>query len=367
MTLNFSYKFYRTTTDALQAMSEAILVAQKSIYWEIYSLIDDTIGGPFVDILCEKARSGVEVKVIVDAVGSFEMSRLGISRLRGAGVDVVYYNKLSPRLALFNWAQSLGKRNHRKILVVDRETVFIGGVNVAKLYSTWNDLHIRITGKVAAPLLRAFAHSYVRCGGDKNKVRHLLKSKFSIELQEIKNHFKFILHSPIDLNYSRAKRVFFDALSKTNNKFNLLTPYFVPDKNFFYLADEARERGATIDLFLPITPDHKFIEWVSGFYSKMAHKHGINVYLSKIMNHGKAMTSDSAVGFVGSVNYTPRSFFSQEEAGVLFTDRLMVEELNLIFDDWRSSAVALNGSNYLHFGWKGKVKDWLGELFGGLL
>ena len=367
MTLNFSYKFYRTTTDALQAMHEAILGAQKSIYWEIYSLIDDSIGAPFVELLCDKARSGVEVKVIVDAIGSFELSRLAISRLRGAGVDVVYFNKLSPRLKLFSWAQSLGKRNHRKVLIIDRETVFIGGVNVAKIYSTWNDLHLRITGKVAAPLLRSFARSYVHCGGDKNKVKHLLKSKFNVDLKDIKNHFKFILHSPLNLKYSRTRKIFLDALSKTNNKFNLLTPYFVPDRKFFYLVDEARERGAVIDLFLPFRPDHKFIEWVGGFYSKIAHNHGINVYLSHVMNHGKAMTSDDTVGFVGSANFTPRSFFNNEEAGILFTDNFMVEELNLIFDDWRSSAFALDGTNYLHFGWKGKIKDWLGKNLGGLI
>ncbi|EKD43581.1 MAG: hypothetical protein ACD_72C00214G0001 [uncultured bacterium] len=364
---DFSYKFYRTTTDALQAMHEAILGARQSIYWEIYALIDDSVGGPFVDILCEKARSGVEVKIIVDAIGSFDLSRLAISRLRGAGVDVVYYNTLSPRLALFHWARSLGHRNHRKVLVIDREIVFIGGVNVGKIYTTWHDLHLRIVGKVTAPLLRSFARAYIHCGGDRKKVRHLLHSRLSTEWEEIKSRFKFILQSPVNLNYSRSRKIFLDALSKSEKKFNLLTPYFVPDKKFFYLADEAKERGVVIDLFLPFRPDHKFIDWVGGFYSKIAHKHGVNVYLSHIMNHGKAMTADQSVGFVGSANFTPRSFFNNEEAGVLFTDSLMVEELNLIFDDWRNTSLTLDGSNYLHFGLSGKIKDWLGKFLGGLI
>lgn len=367
MTSDFSYKFYRTTNDALQAMREAIFGAQKSIYWEIYSLIDDSVGGPFIDILCEKARAGLEVKVIVDAIGSFELSRLAISRLRGAGVDVVYYNTISPRLAMFSWAKSLGRRNHRKILIIDKDIVYIGGVNVAKIYSTWNDLHVRITGKVVAPLLRSFARSYIHCGGNKKNVRHLLNSKFILEVEEIKKRLKFILNSPVHLKFSRTREIFLNSLSKTNSKFNLLTPYFVPDRKFFYLVDEARERGVVVDLFLPFRPDHKFIEWVGGFYSKMAHKHGINVYLSRIMNHGKAMTADNAVGFVGSANYTPRSFFNNEEAGILFTDNMMVEELNLIFDDWRKTGISLDDSNYLHFGWKGKVKDWLGQILGKII
>ena len=365
MNVDFSYKFYRTTVDALQGMQEAVLAAQESIYWEIYSLIDDEVGTPFIDILCQKAKAGLEVKIIVDAIGSFGLSRLSINRLRASGVDLLYYNSLLPNLLLRGWIRSIWCRNHRKVLVVDREVVFVGGVNVSNIYSSWDDIHLRITGRVTTPLLRSFAKSYIRGGGEKNKIKHLLNPRLKKEWQEFKNRCKFILHSPINSKRSRVKNIFLDALSNTKESFNLLTPYFVPDKIFFNLVAAANERKVKVNLFLPLFPDYKFLEWVSGFYSKMAHKHGINVYLSTKMNHGKAMTSDKQLGFVSSVNFTHRSFFNNEEAGILFNDFSMINELNLIFDDLRQRGIFLNENNYSHIGWKGKVKDWFGKQFGG--
>ncbi len=365
MSLDFSYKFYRTTFDALQGMQEAILNADKSIYWEIYSLVDDSTGRPFIDALCHRALAGLEIKIIIDAIGSFEMSQPSLNRLRAAGVDIVFYNSLAPRWSLRGWARSLWQRNHRKVLVIDKEIVFIGGVNVAASYCDWDDLHVRIIGMQVAPLLRGFARSYIRGGGERSKVRHLLHLRFRNEWNEIKNRFKYILQSPLNSSYSRSKKVFFNTLSKAKHNFNLLTPYFVPDKKFFELVSLAKKRGVKIDLFLPLRPDHIFLEWVAGFYSKIAHKHGINVFFSTKMNHGKAMTCDGEVGFVGSTNFTQRSFFSNEESGIFFRDSAMVKDMDEMFADLRSSAFVLNENNYLHVGLKGKIKDWFGKQFGG--
>jgi cardiolipin synthase len=364
MSLNFSYKFYRTTVDALRGMQEAILGARKSVYWEIYSLIDDQTGKPFVDVLCEKAKAGLEIKIIIDAVGSFEMSQPGLNRLRAAGVDVIFYNSLSPRRSFRSWVKSVWQRNHRKVLVIDKEIIFLGGVNIAASSCNWDDLHVRITGMEVSPLLRGFARSYIRGGGEKNKVRHLLNLRFRNKFIEIKDRFKYVLQSPLGNGISRSKKVFYYSLSKAKANFNLLTPYFVPDKKFFYLVLLAKKRGVKIDLFLPLRPDHIFLDWVAGFYSKMAHTHGINVYFSPKMNHGKAMTCDGEVGFVGSTNFTQRSFFNNEESGIVFRDAGMVKELDDMFADLRASALVMNGHNYLHVGIAGKIKDWFGKKFG---
>lgn len=364
MSIDFSYKFYRNTSDALQGMLEAILGARESIYWEIYSLIDDQTGKPFIDALCARALAGLEIKIIIDAVGSFEMSQPSLKRLRAAGVDVVFYNSLTPRGSFRNWVKSLWHRNHRKVLVIDRENFFIGGVNVSAGSNGWDDLHVRITGMEVASLLRGFARSYIRGGGERKKVRHLLHLRLKKEWSEIKNHFKYILQSPLGNGFSRSKKVFYYTLSKAKHNFNLLTPYFVPDKRFFELVSLAKKRGVEINLYLPLRPDHMFLDLVAGFYSKMAHKHGINVFFSTKMNHGKAMTCDGEVGFVGSTNFTQRSFFNNEESGILFQDTNMVKEMDDMFADLRSSAFVLNGNNYLHVGIIGKIKDWFGKLFG---
>jgi cardiolipin synthase len=364
MTLDFSHKFYRTTSEALSAMHEAILAAQKSIYWEIYSLIDDTVGRSFIDILCQKAQAGLEVKIIVDAIGSYELSRLSISRLRNAGVDVVFYHSLLPGKSKSTWFRSIWHRNHRKILVVDKEVVFIGGVNVAAIYSQWDDLHVRLSGKVVSPLLRAFAKSYIRSGGDKKNVRHLLRSSFRKDWDEFKNRCKFILHSPFNLKKTSVKKIFINGLSKAQVKFNLLTPYFSPDRNFFKLISKAKNRGVEVNLFLPLRSDYRVLAWIADFYARWARRAGASVFFSRKMNHGKAMTVDSHTGFIGSVNFTPRSFYYNEESGILFKDESMVKELNSIFEDLRANSIQLNEENHSPATWRTKFKDWCSKQMG---
>jgi len=363
MALEFSHKFYRTTTSALAAMHEAISVAKESIYWEIYSLIDDDIGSSFVEVLCQKAKAGLEVKVIVDAIGSFELSRLSISRLRGSGVDVVFYHSVLSGKSKSGFFRTLWNRNHRKILVIDKDVVFIGGVNVAGIYSQWDDLHVRLTGRLVTPLLRGFAKSYIRSGGERKKIRHLLKKNLKNDWHDLKSRYQFILHSPFSIRRSSARKIFMDSLSKAQTKFNLLTPYFSPDKNFFKLISKAIDRGVEVNLFLPLRSDHRLLVWVADFYGRWARKIGASVYLSKKMNHGKAMTMDSHTGFVGSVNFTPRSFYYNEESGILFQDELMVQELDLIFEDLRINAIQLNKSENLS-GWRLKIKDWCSKKIG---
>lgn len=365
MRSEFKYKFYRHTQEAVEAMREAVLAAQSSIYWEVYAFIDDDFSQSFVDALCLKAQQGLEVKVIADAVGSFDMSRLTISRLKGAGVDLVFYNSLDPRPSLTTWFSRLWYRNHRKVLIVDKDLVFLGGVNVGKIYSQWDDLHVRLSGRPVNILLRSFAHSYIRSGGDRKKVAHLLNLGIKEDLVEVKNRLHFILNSPVAFGGSSAKKFFSKSLESTKKKFNLMTPYFVPDKNFFNLISQAKKRGVEVNLFLPNHSDHRFVDWIASFYNRLAHKSGANIFLSPKMNHGKAMTSDKELGFVGSVNFTPRSFMYNEEAGILFEEKEMIEDLDKIFDDLQKNSLELSPEIISPKSLKNKVKAWFGKHMGG--
>lgn len=364
MNTKFTYKFFRHTKEAVAAMEEAILEAKSSIYWEVYSFIDDDFGQSVVDALCVKAQQGLEIKVIIDAIGSFQMSRLSVSRLRGVGVDLIFYNTLSPRAALRAWFYRLWHRNHRKILIIDNDIVFVGGVNVGKLYSQWDDLHVRLSGRPVNILLRSFARAYIRGGGNRKNVVHLLKLRLKEDWQELKNRCRFILHSP-GIGGSSAKKMFLKTLASTKEKFNLMTPYFVPDKNFFNLISQAKARGVKVNLFLPLYADYRLIDWIASFYNRLAHKSGANIFLSPKMNHGKAMTSDGQIGFVGSINFTPRSFFYNEESGVLFEEQAMVGELNQIFNDLEKNSLRLTEEMIAQSSVKSKIKAWFGKHMGG--
>ena len=136
-----NYTIYSTTNAAWDAMYEAIRQAKRSIYWEVYILADDQAGQRFFELLEEKVRQGVMVKLIVDYWGSFGLSKKKVNTLRSKGIDIRLFED-SRRRALIWWG-IFSSRTHRKILCVDETIGFVGGVNVEKSMKDWLDIHIR--------------------------------------------------------------------------------------------------------------------------------------------------------------------------------------------------------------------------------
>ncbi|MBI2037694.1 MAG: phosphatidylserine/phosphatidylglycerophosphate/cardiolipin synthase family protein [Candidatus Magasanikbacteria bacterium] len=358
--MEFSHKFYNTTALAWEGMRQAILDAKSSVYWEIFALVDDLAGKPFIDLLCAKAQAGLDVKLITDAIGSFYLSKDAINRLKKSGVKFFMFNNLRPELALQNWLRRVWHRTHRKVLIIDREVVFIGGVNVAQYAALWHDLHLRLTGKIVIPILFSFAKSYIKAGGDKKDVADLLRPKIFPNLEEIKEKINFIFHSPWrDTVRSPFKNFYKQALGTAKEKFNLLTPYYVPDRHFLELVSQAKKRGVNVNIMIPWRTDERVMRYFASMLYGVSSKAGAVFYFLKNMNHGKAVSVDNKLGMVGSANLTPRSFYINHEAGVTFSDEHMVEELNNILDDWKKEAMPLSEINIgKKVGWTKRFKDW---------
>jgi cardiolipin synthase A/B len=150
------------------AMLEAIQNAKESICLETYILASDTTGDRFKLALVERARAGVKVRVIYDAVGSFGISDAWVDDLRTAGIEVIDFNPISPWRRRFN----LSHRDHRKLLIVDNEVGFTGGLNIANDYASveeggvgWHDMHCRVRGPIVYDMGRLFRRNWIRCGG----------------------------------------------------------------------------------------------------------------------------------------------------------------------------------------------------------
>jgi len=361
----FSYQFFGTTKDALEAEYQAILLARESVYFEVYIFLDDAVGQRFVDALCNKAEKGLDVKLIIDGLGSYKISSGALARLRQAGVEVLWYNKITPEWRLPKWFARVIYRNHRKVLIVDRETAFLGGVNVQALSYGWNDVFVRLTGRMMRPLLRSFAKSYLECGGDREKIKDLLHPKVTEGWQELKEKFNFVMHSPFYHRYNSWKRSYVRGLLLAEESINLISPYYAPDFRFFKLIARARRRGVKVNIFLPLRPDHKFMEWIARAYYRLTQIAGADIYLLKNMNHGKAMTVDGKAGFVGSSNLTGRSFRHNAESGVFFNDEKMTGDLNSLFEVWKNEAELLNKEdlNIKPGRWR-RFKEWLGRKAG---
>jgi len=358
METEFSYQFYSTTKSAWDGMYQGILATKKSVYWEVYALLDDVSGKPFIDLLCEKAKAGIDVKIVVDGVGSYHLSDASTKRLRLAGAKVYIFNRLYPALNLVNWWRRVWYRTHRKVLIIDEETIFIGGVNVEDLAIGWDDLHLKLSGKIVRPMLYGFAQSYVHSGGSEEDVRQFLQPELLSGINNSKEKVNFIINSPIYIKGSASNKIYAEALNNAKESFNLLTPYYVPDLHFLELVSKAKHRGVDVNIILPMETDVRIMQYMARAFYGISKKAGAAFYFLRNMNHGKAVTSDNKLGIVGSTNLTHRGFFINQEAGVAFSHEQMINDLNQILDDWKKGAVPLAEVGFGERNWYTRFKGW---------
>ncbi|MBI2436862.1 MAG: phosphatidylserine/phosphatidylglycerophosphate/cardiolipin synthase family protein [Candidatus Magasanikbacteria bacterium] len=347
-----SYNIYDTTHQAWTAMYGAMQKAQHSIYWEVYIFVEDDAGNKFLNLLKQKAEEGVDVKLIVDYWGSFWLSRKKIDELKKSGIDILFFsNKNNIIRGLRKWFMM---RNHRKILIIDENIGFIGGVNVDKKMEDWNDIHMMLKGKVVHSLLRSFAKAYMFSGGNKSNVCHLLKYTYRVEHSSIK-----FVYEKSGLTRSNTRQRYVEALYKARERVILFSPYYFPDKKLLKAMWAARKRGVKIDLLIPFRSDLVIAKYVAYAWFALMHQKGVKIHMFKKMMHGKGIVVDDNYAMVGSSNLDYTSFYHSEEANVQISDAVMVKKLKRVLDRWILSSRKFDELRWKKRGWVHKSKEWL--------
>ncbi len=325
------FKIYSTSKQAWDAMYQAILDAQKSIYWELFIFLDDEAGKPFFDLLEKKAKDGLDIKLIIDYWGSFKLSSKRITSLKEAGVDVKFFAE--KKLRYRNWWKRLITPSHRKILITDERVGFIGGVNIQKEMENWWDIQVKVVGKVVRSLLRSFARQYIISGGDKENVAHLLKYKFRTRHRSL----DFIYGEANDKE-SKMGNKYIQALLTARKKVIMFSPYCFPDKKLIFALWKIRKRGVKIDLVIPYPSDFRFADYATYSWFSILKKMGVVVYLMSEMMHGKGILVDDNIAIVGSGNFNQSSFYDNYEANIQIKDKKLIKNLKGIVDEWIKNA-----------------------------
>jgi cardiolipin synthase len=350
---NSNYQIYSTSKEAWDAMYQAILGAEKSIYWELYIFVDDEAGKPFFDVLEQKARAGLDVKLIVDAMGSFWLSKERIKSLKDAGVDIKIFQERKNRYR--GWWRRLWSRTHRKILVIDENIGFIGGVNIAQEMQDWLDIQVRLEGKVVHSLLRAFAKSYIICGGDKKQVRHLLKYKFRI----LHDEAELVLDEPHE-KVSVTQRRHIEALTKARERVILFSPYYFPGAKFLYALWRAKKRGVRVDLLVPFRSDIRILTYVTyAWFALLENKYNVKIHLTKNMMHAKGVVVDDDWAMVGSSNLESTGFYDNYEVNIRFKNRQFVEKLKIKLEEWIKNAAEFDEEKWQKRSRIQRIKEWI--------
>lgn len=307
------------------AMLAAIAQARHSVEFEIYIFAGDDTGRRFLDALTRSARSGVRVRVLVDAYGSLTLPENFFAPLIQAGGEVRFFNPL--RFSRF------GVRNHRKLLVCDRQIAFVGGANIADSYDGdgvtrgWFDLMTRLDDPALAKVLvRGFEKIFAHAAFETGRLRRLRAFR---SLRR-----KLVETQVFNIQPGRGAACFQRALQKelaTASAADFITPYFLPNRRLRKLLRRIVRRGGRVRLILPAKCDVPISRLAARVYYARLLRAGVEIYeYQPQILHAKLYRVDEKV-FAGSANLDVRSFKLNYELMLRFTDPTTVENARKIF------------------------------------
>ncbi len=314
--------------------------AEHHIHLDTFIIASDPLGQIVADALIDKARQGVEVRVVYDDVGSWKTKNRFFDRMRAEGIEV--YAFMPVRFPVFT--SKVNYRNHRKICVIDGEVGFIGGMNVAKRYVkgikqlAWRDTHVKITGAAVYGLQRAFLVDWFFVS------RELITDHVYYPASKVAENdslIQIVTSSPTSL-WPEIEQGYVRVLTSAKQYVYMETPYFLPTDPILFAMRTAALSGVDIRLMIPYETDTKIVEWASRTYVLATVKAGVRVYLYKAgFNHSKLLVADDSIATIGSTNVDFRSFENDFEANAFFYDKKIALEVKDIFLKDQEECVAL--------------------------
>jgi cardiolipin synthase A/B len=279
-----------------------------------YMVRDDQLTQQFFDILKEKARQGIEVRLLVDRIGSHKVKKPAINELRAAGVQFAFSNTI--RLPFLFYSSQV--RNHRKITIIDGKIGYLGGYNIGKEYidqdpklSPWRDYHLKITGESIPYLQREFFIDWNEYSSEKVSADAYApqQPKGSIPHQFVPTEVGFLEDKYLHIIQSAKKSIMIG------------TPYFIPSKKLINELIGAAKRGIKITIVVPYITDHMLVQEASYRYLRLMLKAGAQVFQYKNgFYHAKSIIIDDNLCDIGTANFDKRSLFLNKEINCYFHD-----------------------------------------------
>jgi cardiolipin synthase len=333
-------------TDGYQyfhALLADISQARQSIHLDVFIIEDDALGRLISDALIDKAREGVEVRMIYDDVGCWSVKNSFFERLRDEGIEV--HGFMPVKFPAFT--SKANYRNHRKICVIDGKVGFIGGMNIALRYvkgnkqQPWRDTHLRIVGNAVYGLQNAFLIDWFFVDRtlitDRKYYPEFINKDNSCVVQ-------IVTSSPIQ-PWPEIMQGYVRILLEAKRYVYMETPYFLPTEPVLFAMRTAALAGVDVRLMLPLHGDAKFVEWASRSYVEEVIEAGVNVYLYKPgFNHSKLLVCDDSLSSCGSTNIDFRSFENNFEANAFIYDEGMALRIKKIFLDDQRECVHIGKS-----------------------
>ena len=360
-----SMKIFQDGSSMLQALLATINSAKHHIHVEFYIFEDDAVGCLVKDALIEKAREGVEIRVLYDDVGCWKIPHRFYDEMREAGIEVRGFLKVRfPR-----FTSKVNYRNHRKLVVVDGRIGFVGGMNLAERYlkgvpwGIWKDIMMQVEGKAVYGLQMAFLtdwyatdHSLITSSSYFPKMEDKGTSLMQVVTSDPVGEWKDIMQGLLIAITSAQKYVYIQS------------PYLLPTEPILLALKTAAAAGVDVRIMIPEKSDSRMVHWGTMSYLQELMEAGIKIYMyQKGFLHSKLIVCDDCLSSVGSTNMDFRSFEHNFEINAFMYDKTSALMLKDIFLSDQKDAKLLHLKEWRMRPWSQKVKESVIRLFAPLL
>jgi cardiolipin synthase len=355
---SFSLPFKDSTveiyTDGYQFFPELlrqIAQARHHIHIDMYIIEDDALGRLISDALIARARCGVEVRVIFDDVGCWSVKNHFFERLREEGIEAVTF--LPVRFPSFT--SKVNYRNHRKLIVIDGQTGFIGGMNIALRYVSgqWRDTMLQVKGAAVYSLQRAFLIDWYFVDRTLLSDRKYYPQPAALTdehlISRTKCLFQTVTSSPVS-PYPEIMQGYIRLILSARRYIYIETPYFLPNEPVLFALKTAAASGVNVHILVPFKNDSWFVEWAGRSYLREVQEASITVSLYTAgFLHSKLMVCDDTVCTCGSTNVDFRSFENNFEANAfIYGEDAAIRMRNVFLDDITRSIPLRDRSERMH-------------------
>lgn len=317
--------------ELFESMLASLKEARDYIHMEYFIIRNDSLGRSIMEILAEKAREGVEVKLLYDGMGCIRLPRRFFKGLlQAGGKTAVFFPPFLPYINL-----RINFRNHRKICIVDGQEAYVGGFNIGNEYlglsrrfGYWRDTHLKIKGSAIDSLEMRFLLDWRYAAHDQMSAS---ERYFPARVEEGTTAVQIVSSGP-DLTYPAIKNGYLKLISNARSKVYLQTPYLIPDESILEALKIAALSGVDVRLMIPYKPDHFYVYWASLSYLGELLAAGVRCYMYKRgFLHSKMIVTDGFASTVGTANLDIRSFQLNFEVNAFIYDHDISRQLESQF------------------------------------
>jgi len=360
-----------------RAMYAAILAAKDHINMETYILDDDEVGQRFAQALITKQQQGVQVNLIRDSVGTLDTQAAFFERLTDNGIQVLEFNPINPLVTRKEW--ELNQRDHRKLLIVDGRTAFLGGINISSVYSggsfrrgsrsktnsgtgaslAWRDTDLQLQGPVVAEFQKLFLATWESQKGAPLAARNYFPPPENAGHEVVR-----AIGSSPDEPYSLIYATLLSAIASAETSVHITNAYFAPDPQLLDALEAAARRGVDVTLILPSQTDSWLVFHAGRNYYDRLLSAGVKIHERRgVILHSKTALIDGVWATVGSTNLDWRSFLHNYELNAVVLGAEFGKQVQTMFSNDLAASDAITLEQWQHRALDLRLKEWLARMW----